>query len=110
MAPDGLGGMIAERRLTLISDDGEVRDVVARIVKPEPSSDRAEFSCECQISGLGDGKVMRIYGFDGFQSLQLALRFISTLLNHYRRESSGRMYWQEPGDDMGFADVRATQP
>jgi hypothetical protein len=109
VAPNGLEGMIAERRLTLISDGGEVRNVVVRIGRPEPSPDRAEFFCECQIFGLDEGKVMRIYGLDAFQSLQLALRFISSLLNHHRKEANGRMYWQEPGDDMGFAEAQSMQ-
>jgi hypothetical protein len=97
--------MIAERRLTLVSDDGEVRDVMVRIGKPESSPGGAEFSCECQILGLDEGKVMRVYGLDAFQALQIVLRFISTLLNHYRREARDRLYWLEPGDKMGFADV-----
>ncbi len=96
---------IAERRLTLITGTGEVREIVVRIGKPERSPDHGEFACECQIVGLGVGSVRRIYGLDAFQSLQLTLRFISTMLNHYRQEAGGRIYWQEPGDDMGFAEV-----
>jgi hypothetical protein len=55
--------------------------------------------------GVEEGKVRRVYGLDAFQTLQLVLRLISTLLNHYRREAKDRVYWLEPGDDMGFADV-----
>jgi hypothetical protein len=58
-----------------------------------------------QIVGLGEGSVRRIYGLDAFQSLQLTLRFISIMLNHYRQEAEGRIYWLEPGDDMGFVAV-----
>ncbi len=97
--------MIAERRLTLASDDGTHLDLVVRIGKPQRSPDREEFSCECQIAGLDQSKVWRIYGVDTFQAIQLALSFISTLLNQYRRESKGSIYWLEPGDDMGFAEV-----
>jgi hypothetical protein len=78
---------------------------MVRIGKPERSPDRTDFSCEYQILGLGEGKVTRIYGFDGLQSLQLTLRLISTVLNYYRQEAKGRIYWLEPGDDMGFAEV-----
>jgi hypothetical protein len=53
MAVDGFEGMIAERQLTLIADDGEARHIVVRIGKPEPSPDKADFSCEWQIVGLG---------------------------------------------------------
>ena len=102
MASDDLERVIAERRLTLVSDEGEARDVVVRIGKPERSPGHPDFCCECQILGLGDGKVMRIYGLDAFQALQLGLRFVSTLLNHHRREAMRGIYWLEPGDDMGF--------
>ena len=105
MASDNLEEMLAERRLTLISNFGELRDIVVRIGKPVRSSEHAEFACEYQIVGLGEGSVRRIYGVDAFQSLQLTLRFISTMLNHYRQESDGRIYWHEPGDDMGFVEV-----
>lgn len=97
--------MIAERRLTLISDAGEAREIVVRIGKPARSPDHADFACECQIAGFGESSVKRIYGLDAFQSLQLALKFISMMVNHYSQEAGGRIYWQEPGDDMGFVEV-----
>ena len=97
--------MIGERRLTLITEDGQTRDILARIGTPERTPDHTDFSCACQIVGCGDDKVHRIYGVDAFQSLQLTLKFISTLLNHYSKEVNGRIYWLEPGDDMGFTDI-----
>jgi hypothetical protein len=54
--------------------------------------------------GLGADSVKRIYGLDAFQSLQLTLWFLSYMLNHYRQEAQGRIYWQEPGDNMGFVE------
>jgi len=108
MASDSVEDMIAERRLTLISDTGESREIVVRIGKPAPSLNRADFACEYQIEGLGENKIRRIYGIDAFQSLHLTLRFISTMLNHHRIEAQGRLYWHEPGDDMGFAEVGPT--
>ena len=103
MTSNGLAGMIAERQLTLAADNGQVREILVRIGKPEFSPDRSDYSCEFQILGVGEGKATRIYGVDAFHSLQLTLRFISITLNHYRQEANGAIYWQEPGDDMGFA-------
>ena len=108
MASDSVEDMIAERRLTLISATGESREIVVRIGKPAPSPNRADFACEYQIEGLGENKTRCIYGIDAFQSLQLTLRFISMMLNHHREEAEGRLYWHEPGDDMGFAEVGPT--
>jgi hypothetical protein len=105
MASDSLEDPIAERRLTMISDAGEAREIMVRIGKPALSPGRADFGCECQIAGLGESRVHRIYGLDAFQSLQLALRFISIMLNHHREEAGGRLFWHEPGDDMGFGEV-----
>jgi len=104
MALNGSEAAIAERRLALIADNGETREIVVRLGKPERSPDRADFSCECQILGRGDGKVRSIYGLDEFQALQLSLGFISIMLRHYREETGGRIYWKEPGDDMGFPE------
>jgi hypothetical protein len=103
MTSNGLAGMIAERQLTLVADNGQVREILVRIGKPEFSPDRSDFSCEFQILGVGEGKTRRIYGVDAFHSLQLTLRLISITLNHYRQEAKGGIYWLEPGDDMGFA-------
>jgi hypothetical protein len=105
MTPDDLEDAIAERRLTLISNSGALHEIVVRIGRPVRAPDHAEFACEYQIVGLGEGSVRRIYGVDAFQSLQLTLRFISTMLNYYRQESDGRIYWHEPGDNMGFVEV-----
>jgi len=105
MSSDRLEDPIAEQRLTLISDGGDAREIVVRIGKPVCSRDRAYFTCECQIVGVGKGSVRPIHGLDAFESLQLTLRFISATLNYYQLEAEGRIYWQEPGDDMGFAEV-----
>ena len=108
MASDNLlEDPIAERRLTLISDSGELREILVRIGKPVSSPGRADYACEYQIAGLGEDSVRRIYGLDAFQSLQLTLRFISSMLNHCRKESDGRIYWNGPGDDMGFVEVES---
>ncbi len=105
MAAGNLEQMIAERRLTLISNSGALQEIIVRIGTPARAPGHAEFACEYQIVGLGEGSVRCIYGVDAFQSLQLTMRFISTMLNHYRQESEGRLYWLEPGDDMGFVEV-----
>lgn len=95
---------IAERHLTLVSDTGKSRGTVTvRMGKPERSPDRSDFYCEVQISGLDNEVETRIYGLDAFQSLQLSVRFISTILNHYRQQGRGSIYWLKPGDDLGFA-------
>jgi hypothetical protein len=99
--------IIAERQLSLITENGEVRNIVVRIGKPEPDPNQGNFSCEYRISGIEKDRAERVYGLDAFQALQLTLWFISTTLNHYQQEANGRIYWQEPGDDMGFPEPRS---
>jgi hypothetical protein len=107
MTSNRIDEVIARRQLSFATDSGEVREIVVSIGKPEPAPDRGNFSCEYQITGIGRNKAERIYGLDAFQAIQLTLGFISTMLNHYRQEASGRIYWQEPGDDMGFVEAPA---
>jgi len=39
-----------------------------------------------------------------FQALQLAHRCLVTMLSDYREKHNGRLYLDEPGDDMGFSE------
>jgi hypothetical protein len=105
MSLDDLDGVIAERQLTVLTENGETRNILVRVGRPERTQQHDDFSCACQIMGCHDDKVHRIYGLDAFQALQLTLKFISSTLNHYRQKANGCFYWQEPGDDMGFANL-----
>jgi hypothetical protein len=102
MASDDMGEIIAERVLTLVHDDGDTTQVVVRLGKPQASPDGDEFHCVCQIAGIGEEKIHKIYGIDAFQALQLTLRYISVKLDQYRRSSNIVLYAWERGDDLGF--------
>ena len=45
------------------------------------------------------------HGLDAFQALDLTLKMLSVELRHDKRLPLGRMYWLEPGDDMGFPET-----
>ena len=97
--------IIAERRLNLVAEDGEIREVLIRLGAPKQVSDD-EYSCTLQIVGLGHEELPRpMRGMDAFHVIQLNLKLISTLLRHYRDQVNGNLYWLEPGDDMGFGYV-----
>jgi hypothetical protein len=76
--------VIAERQLTFKDESSTSKDVRVVLGRPTKSNDMEEYSCEVQILGLGDEKVRRIYGIDSMQALQLAIGFISGMLNLYR--------------------------
>jgi hypothetical protein len=46
-----------------------------------------------------------VHGLDAFQSLVLTLKSLSFNLRHDKQLPLGRMYWLEPGDDMGFVET-----
>ncbi len=98
---DELDSPLAERRLVLASDQGDLREVRIRIGKPKFSTE--DFYCEFQITGLGEYKAGQIYGIDSMQALVLTLRFVKAVVTDYSNESKLSLYWQEPGDDLGLA-------
>jgi hypothetical protein len=104
MASGNIGEVIAERVLTLVHENGDTTKVSVRLGKPQASPDGDEAHCACQITGIGDEKVHEIFGIDAFQALQLALRYISFRLHHYRKRSDNAIYAWERGDDMGFPE------
>ena len=87
---------IAERRLSFKTSSTESKEVRVILGKPT-QSDKGDYCCQVQILGVGDERVRPIYGLDSMQALQLALRFISSQLDDYRKD----LRWVE-NDDLGF--------
>ncbi len=77
--------IVAERCLVFRDGSIEAREVRVTVGKPTKSNDD-EYSCQIQILGLGDEHTRSIYGVDSMQALQLALRFVSEMLQNYRDE------------------------
>ena len=64
-------------------------------VKPaETPGVAGEFYRPIQMTGLGDNEfVTAIFGVDGFQSIELALRFIGQRLADINAKNGGRLRW-----------------
>jgi hypothetical protein len=105
MEIEDIGEVIAERVLKRSINHAEPQDVVVRLGKPRPYPDGDGYLCPFEIIGLGEPKIKYGAGVDAFQSLQLALRTISVLLQFYRRQLSAELCWIKQGDDLGFPDV-----
>ena len=105
MTAEAINEIIAERTLTRLARNGNRKQVVVRLGKPQPSSLAEDYYCPVQIVGLGTTKVSKIIGLDAFQSLQRALKYISFRLQHSREKSGLILYCWEQGDDMGFPEV-----
>jgi hypothetical protein len=104
MELDSIGEIIAERVLKRSVNGGEPRDVIVRLGKPQQFPDGNGWFSPFEIIGIGDGKVRWIAGVDAFQSLRLALRIISVILHSSGAEASVAMFFEKPGDDLGFPE------
>jgi hypothetical protein len=100
MELNDVGEIIASRRIELLSEDG-TNEVLVRLGKPQPFPDSSGFFCPIQIVGAGDEKVRCAGGLDEIQSLQLALRMASVLLETLDPETRARLRWNG-SHDLGF--------
>ena len=85
--------VIAVRRL---SWEGEPnREVLVSIGKPAEASDsQGEFCCPIRTVGLGNDEIVTaIFGVDGFQAIELALRFVGWRLADINSKNGGRLRW-----------------
>jgi hypothetical protein len=85
--------VIAIRRLWW---EGEPRrEVLVSIGKPvETPGVTGQFYCPIQTSGLGNDEfTTAIFGVDGFQAIELALRFIGYRLADINARTGGHLRW-----------------
>jgi hypothetical protein len=86
-----IGQVIAERRLTLTSDDGVNSEVVVRLGTPLRTPDHPdEYYCPFEIEGLGAIQRQYAAGVDSMQALRLAFKMIGTILHCHRQELGDR--------------------
>jgi hypothetical protein len=85
--------VIAFRRLSW--QDEENREVLVSIGKPaETPGVAGEFYCPIRMTGLGNNEfVTAIFGVDGFQAIELAIRFIGQRLADINAKNGGRLRW-----------------
>jgi hypothetical protein len=101
MELDDVGEIVASRKIELLSEPGS-KEVLVRLGKPQPFPDSSGFFCPIQVVGAGDEKVRYAGGLDEIQSLQLALRMASVLLETLDPKIRARLRWNG-SQDLGFA-------
>ena len=86
--------VIAVRRFWWVGEPN--RPVLVSIGKPQVAAGGAgEFYCPFQVTGLGDDeRVEAIFGVDGFQAVELALRYIGYRLTDINAKNGGRLRWE----------------
>ena len=81
-------------------EDEPERQLFVSIGKPAQTPDhKGEFYCPIQTTGFGnDESVQAIFGVDGFQAIELSMKFIEHRLADIDEKSGNRLRWAF-GDD-----------
>lgn len=82
-------------------DDEPNRDLLVSIGKPQQAPDsNGEFYCPIQTTGFGDDEfVQPIFGVDGFQAIELAMKYVGYRVTDISQKNGGRLRW-EFGDNQ----------
>jgi len=97
--------VIASRELNVVDAKEKV---IVELGQPKCVSDTEAF-CPYRFTFMGKTSGIDVHAVDAFQALQLALKTLPVELRHRESLPLGRMYWLEPGDDMGFSEADGWQ-
>jgi len=94
----GLPEVIASRTIGFVFENGTRAEYLVSIGKPVPDESGETYYCPHEIKSIGGSKIIKIYGIDSFQSLDLSLKSIAPYLEYLERELGGKFYsWGELG-------------
>jgi len=100
---DGVGEIIATRRLYYFDETNRKRIVSIFVGKPQPSSDSDDYQCLFQVIGLGHQQTQVARGHDSIQALQSALILAAASLNHLNEQLGRKLTWEGGGKgELGF--------
>jgi hypothetical protein len=98
-----LGQVIAERRLRLVGEEGEGRQILVLLGSPRTFPDSPDYYCPYQITGIGDGKIRHVGGVDAFQALEFALQALGAKLQALNQDLNGKLRWDaDEKGSLGF--------
>ena|SRR5476649_1446235 len=100
-APIPLQDLFVVRTLSVVDSTDTVR---VELGVPRYVSD-SEAVCPYSFTYQDKVYAHDTHGLDAFQALQLTMKLLPTDLRYNKRLPIGRMYWLEPGDDMGFPET-----
>lgn len=103
MGFEGIGEIIATRRLYFLDEINKKRTVSVFIGKPQESSDSPGYHCPFQVIGIGGQETHLAQGLDSIHALQSALILIAAHLNQLNDEIGGKLSWEGgPEGELGF--------
>jgi len=97
MRVDSIGEVIAVRRLFLLNEP--TREILVKMGAPKKTPGEEDYYCPFQITGIGYDSPEAVVGIDGFQAMQLAMRYIGSKLLRLNRVNGGRLRWE--CDELG---------
>jgi hypothetical protein len=103
MGFEGIGEIIATRRLYFIDESDRKRTVSVFLGKPEESPDSPGYHCPFQVLGIGTQETHLAQGLDSIHALQSAMILIAAHLHQLNDEIGGKLSWEGglPGE-LGF--------
>jgi len=104
MEINSLGEVIAERRLSMTSRDGQQVAITVKLGKPVEFPEGSGYYAPFQITGIGSEKIKYAGGVDAIQAIQLAMKMVAATLNALQDQQAVELSW-EAGDegDLGFS-------
>ena len=97
--------LAAERVWYGISPSGVEGTVVLRIGIPEPQP-HGDWTCTVSLGSL-DSETHTIYGIDAWQTTQLAMDFVFSLVSH-RVKEGWQLFWERGGESATPEDLRSS--
>ena len=94
MGFEGIGEIIATRKLHFIDDSNTKRTVSVFLGKPEEVSDSPGYHCPFQVLGIGTQETHLAQGLDSIHALQSAMILIAAHLNQLNDEIGGKLSWE----------------
>jgi len=103
MGFEGIGEIIATRRLYFLDEKDHKRTVSVFVGKPQESSDSPGYHCPFQVIGIGGQETHLAQGLDSIHALQSAMILIAAHLNQLNDEIGGKLSWEGgPQGELGF--------
>jgi hypothetical protein len=103
MGFEGIGEIIATRRLYFLDEKDHKRTVSVFVGKPQESSDSPGYHCPFQVIGIGGQETHLAQGLDSIHALQSAMILIAAHLNQLNDEIGGKLSWEGgPQRELGF--------
>jgi hypothetical protein len=100
-----LGELLSTRVLTLITDSDATAEVKILVGYPRRSDLDPYYEISYRFTGIGNGMVKRSHGVDPLDAIANVIRKMGYDLHAFPEARAGRLYWLEPGDDLGLPDL-----